>query len=100
MSVIELKRPLIKREYINKDEFRVDINTEIKRIQGFFNVITEHSDSKIPNKKKPVRFGWEHKDFNKMLQALLPNDDKIIWSNPYKSFRDNLFKVLQDKGVI
>ena len=100
MKIIELKAPLIKKEYINKDDFRIDINTELKRIQGSFSIVREHNDAKIPNKRKSVNFVWHRKDFDKMLQDLLPNDDKIIWTNPYKSFRDNLFKNLQKKGVI
>ena len=95
MSKFDITPKKVTKKYINTDAFRIDINSVIQRIMGEFTIETEFDDGSKAKERMPVNF--HYKDFAATLNQLLPNDDAIVWTNPYKSFRNALFTLVKDK---
>ena len=95
MSEFDITPKKVTRKYINTDAFRIDINNVMKRIMGEFIIETEFDDGSKAKERMPVNF--HNKDFAATFEKLLPNDDTVVWTNPYKSFRNALFTLVKDK---
>ena len=90
---ITLKK--VTKKYINTDAFRIDINSVMQRIIGEFTIEIEFEDGSKTKERMPVNI--HYKDFATTLNQLLPNDDSVVWTNPYKSFRNALFTLVRDR---
>ena len=95
MSEFDITPKIVTKKYINTDAFRIDINSVMQRIMGEFTIETEFNDGTKAKERMPLNLHYQ--DFATTLGKLLPNDDTVVWTNPYKSFRNTLFTLVKDK---